>query len=403
MRAVGPVKGALPQLLSDFLMPMLLAFQAKHLVADCGQNHGFSIVIFELACVSSDLLPLQPVAQKAPSRYAALLVTHLERQGKDCSAVLQQFGVSRRTLNHPRARMDRKRLLEFGQHLLAMAGRDGSGLDVGAALCFDHPPELGEAMRACATVGEAMRCMARHHVVLTQAFGFRFRVDGGWAELRWFPVHPVPWDIVGFTFDVAMGSVHAWLKRALRRSPPAYVVHCSLPVPLHRARYDVLSTAQLHFGEGGLPNLRILVPAHVMDVQLATANAALLAQAEASLLLLRPGSDGPQDRVAWLRQMVRNTRAHQPSQAELADVLGVSVSTLSRQLAAQGLSFRKLANAVRHEQACELLKAGQLSVQDIAQQLGYAEPANFVRAFRAQAGISPGACARQWRPQASPD
>jgi AraC-like DNA-binding protein len=179
------------------------------------------------------------------------------------------------------------------------------------------------------------------------------------------------------------------------------VVHCSLPMPLNRARYEVLSTAQLHFGEGGLPKLRILVPVHLMDVPLATANAALLAQAEARLLLLRPGSDGPQDRVAWLRQMVRNTRAHQPTQAELADVLGVSVSTLSRQLAAQGLSFRALANAVRHEQACELLTAGQLSVQDIALQLGYAEPANFVRAFRSLAGTSPGAYARQCRAQAS--
>ncbi len=349
----------------------------------------------------------RPIALKAPSRYAALLLAHLEREGQDCSDLLKRVGVTRRALNHPQGLMDHKRLLDLGRELLALANGMDSGLIVGEALAFEHPPELGVAMRACATVGEALHCLDRHHAVLTQAFGFRFRVKDDCAELRWFPAHPVPYDIVIFTFDVAMASFHAWLTRVLKRPAPDYEVHCSLPLSSAMARYDILAPARLLFGEGGLPNLRIQVPLSLLEAPMPQADEALRTQTEAQLLAVRPGTDGPQDRVAWLRLMLRNARGHQPTQAELADVLGVSVSTLSRQLAEQGYSFRNLANEVRHEQACELLRAGEMTVQDIATQLGYAEPANFVRAFRAMAGVSPGAYARQQRagesaPQAPP-
>jgi len=337
----------------------------------------------------------RPTALKAPSRYAALLLAHLEREGHDCTELLKRVGVTRRALNHPQGLMHHTRLMELGRELLALANRSDSGLVVGEALAFEHPPELGEAMRACATVGEALHCLDRHHAILTQAFGFRFRVKEDCAELRWFPAHPVVYDIVIFTFDVAMASFHTWLTRVLRKTPPAYEVHCSLPLSVEGARYDILHPARLCFGEGGLPDLRIQVPLSLLEVPMPQPDDALRALMEAQLLAVRPGNDGPQDRVAWLRLMLRNARGHQPTQAELADVLGVSVSTLSRQLAEQGYSFRTLANEVRHEQACELLRAGAMTVQDIAALQGYAEPANFVRAFRAMAGVSPGVYARQ--------
>ncbi len=339
----------------------------------------------------------RPTALKAPSRYAALLLAHLEREGHDCTELLKRVGLTRRALNHPQGLMHHTKLMELGRELLAMANRSDSGLIVGEALAFEHPPELGEAMRACATVGEALHCLDRHHAVLTQAFGFRFRVHQDMAELRWFPAHPVVYDIVIFTFDVAMASFHTWLTRVLRRPPPVYDIHCSLPLAVAGSRYEVLSPARLHFGEGGLPDLRLQIPLALLDVPMPQANEAVRAQNEAHLLAVRPGTDGPQDRVAWLRLMLRNARGHQPTQAELADVLGVSVSTLSRQLAEQGYSFRSLANEVRHEHACALLQAGEMTVQDIAALLGYAEPANFVRAFRALAGVSPGVYARQQR------
>ena len=87
--------------------------------------------------------------------------------------------------------------------------------------------------------------------------------------------------------------------------------------------------------------------------------------------------------------MLTQAQGHQPTQDELANIANLSSSTLARHLAAQHTSFRALSLAIRHQKACEWLDEGRLLVSEVAQLLGYQNPANFIRAFKAQAGISP--------------
>ena len=69
--------------------------------------------------------------------------------------------------------------------------------------------------------------------------------------------------------------------------------------------------------------------------------------------------------------------------------LGLGPRTLQRQLADQGLQFRDLVNQVRIERARELLAEKDLSITDVAAELGYSAPAHFARAFRRETGVSP--------------
>jgi len=69
--------------------------------------------------------------------------------------------------------------------------------------------------------------------------------------------------------------------------------------------------------------------------------------------------------------------------------LGLGPRTLQRQLADQGLQFRDLVNQVRIERARELLAEQDLSVTQVAAELGYSAPAHFARAFRRETGTSP--------------
>ena len=80
-----------------------------------------------------------------------------------------------------------------------------------------------------------------------------------------------------------------------------------------------------------------------------------------------------------------------PSQVELARTLNLSSRTLDRYLDREGVRFRAMANEVRHEKACALLEAGELSITQIAYELGYSDASNFTRAFRRRAGMSPAA------------
>jgi AraC-like DNA-binding protein len=80
---------------------------------------------------------------------------------------------------------------------------------------------------------------------------------------------------------------------------------------------------------------------------------------------------------------------------ETALQLNVSVRTLQRKMADEGLTYRGFLNELRHQIAVDRLSLEEIPVSDLAKELGYKDPANFTRAFRTRSGISP----RQFRAQ----
>ncbi|MGI9288420.1 MAG: helix-turn-helix transcriptional regulator, partial [Pseudomonadales bacterium] len=76
---------------------------------------------------------------------------------------------------------------------------------------------------------------------------------------------------------------------------------------------------------------------------------------------------------------------------DAAQQLHMSERTLRRKLAAENTSFQEVLNDVRYRIASEYLQSTMLSVADIADLLGFADPSNFRRAFMQWSGLSPAA------------
>ncbi|HEX6242239.1 MAG TPA: AraC family transcriptional regulator [Polyangiales bacterium] len=75
--------------------------------------------------------------------------------------------------------------------------------------------------------------------------------------------------------------------------------------------------------------------------------------------------------------------------AELARRLGVSQSVLRRRLAAEGVSASQLMDEARCRVACAALSRTDRSLKQLADELGYAEPSSFHRAFKRWTGKTP--------------
>ena len=69
--------------------------------------------------------------------------------------------------------------------------------------------------------------------------------------------------------------------------------------------------------------------------------------------------------------------------------LGTSPRSLQRHLRARGVRFRSLVEASRFQIAGALLQETDLSVHEIAAQIGYRSPGAFTRAFTRWAGRTP--------------
>jgi AraC-like DNA-binding protein len=77
--------------------------------------------------------------------------------------------------------------------------------------------------------------------------------------------------------------------------------------------------------------------------------------------------------------------------------LGLSTRTLRRRLAAEGASYQSVLDEVRQSLAERMLATGRLTVEDVAQRLGYAEASSFIHAFKRWRGTTPAAYVRELR------
>lgn len=85
----------------------------------------------------------------------------------------------------------------------------------------------------------------------------------------------------------------------------------------------------------------------------------------------------------------------------IAGKMGLSRQTLFRRLKAEGVTFEKVLDELRHEMALHYLNEKRASVNETAYRVGFSDPAAFSRAFKRWTGSSPGAI-RTAKPKGDP-
>jgi AraC-like DNA-binding protein len=78
------------------------------------------------------------------------------------------------------------------------------------------------------------------------------------------------------------------------------------------------------------------------------------------------------------------------SLAAVARRLGLSRAVFARRLATSGTRFQELKDSLRRDRALALLGESSMSMEEIAESLGFSASSAFHRAFRAWTGVSPG-------------
>jgi len=74
---------------------------------------------------------------------------------------------------------------------------------------------------------------------------------------------------------------------------------------------------------------------------------------------------------------------------EVARALHMSDRTLKRKLMTEGTSYVELLDTARKERALALLRSPELTLEQVAERVGYSELSNFTRAFRRWTGVTP--------------
>ncbi|WP_028102374.1 AraC family transcriptional regulator [Pseudoduganella violaceinigra] len=323
-----------------------------------------------------------------PVYYLRQIADQLTSGGADAGAWLARHGLQPDQLSDTSVTLPFPAYHALLTDAVATSGEPALGLLVGARLPINTHGVLGLAAMSSSTLRQSVEMLDRFVSLRTPlvAISHATAEDGGALRLRIDPALPL-----GDIHQLVMEAVTLTVKNLLDFIAGARhiaAVGFGFPEPPYAALAQDLFQCEVLYGQQWTG---FDLPPAVLDQPLKLADPTTFSEAAAMCQREFDRLRQPASMVARIRRAMLASPGQFPSLQVTARLFNCTPRTLHRRLLAEGTSFQQLLDQVRHRLACEHLKAGKLSVQEIAYALGYTEIANFRRAFKRWEGVPPSA------------
>lgn len=327
-----------------------------------------------------------------PATYPRLFVAVAGERGILPGQVLQLAGLPAGLLDDPAGRVSMAQTWQIFDALLRLTGDPSFGFEAGQRVPLTAHGNLGIALM-CAPCGrEAIRILQRYWHLRGRGVLLDLQEKDGVISLGISPELPMPPHLHVFMLSAILVSMYRGICFVIGET--AFRTEIWLtgeePAGFDRWRHQL---PPVRFGMP-VAQLRLQANGDIMDRALPTANPEGLMQA---LALCERESVVMGEGVAPVLQRARDalqvSESGYPAPEMIAATLHLTPRTFRRRLQESGSGYTLLLEEARRRDSLRLLANPALSIRAISAMLGYADPANFTRAFRQWTGMSP----RGWR------
>jgi AraC-like DNA-binding protein len=308
-------------------------------------------------------------------------------KGASLSVLAERSGIDPRELD------DQDHRVPFAKYVTLMRAAKGLCNDPALALHFGAANDLsqisvvGLIANASETMGEALLQLNRYGRLVVEFDGAkeRFRTEFRGPEVwvidcRENPNH----------FPELTESTFARMICGPRRFGIAQIaraVHVTHKAPDYRAEYERVLGAPVTFErEENAMLVDPLFAGHRIASQPRYVFGLFSEHADALLTELE-SSKSVRGKVESLLMPILHTG--NAGMDAITEKMALSRQTLARKLKAEGTTFEKVLDGLRHRLALDYLQARKVSVNETAYLVGFSEPAAFSRAFKRWTGTSP--------------
>ena len=318
-----------------------------------------------------------PNKPAVPIAYPRLLLDLMAERGFSRLQVLEGSTLAAAVFDQPEQRISPAQFLHIVLQSFYLSKDPTLGYDMGLRTPVTSHGFLGYGVMSCANLEAAIKLAVRFVRLRTILMSLRLYEDGDYA-------------IVEATFNYPVGVLRQFVVESLLLSlarAGSFItgnhlhsgeIHFDFAEPHYYA--DVKDTLPPMYFNRAANQLRFPKAFLTQPLVMADPMAARLAeeQCERELALLDNTTDIP----AQVRALLNQSQGHYPHLELAAEKLYISSRTLKRRLQERGLGFQQLLDEARKRDAIKLIQNTRLTIEQIAQRLGYTDAANFTRAFK---------------------
>lgn len=313
-------------------------------------------------------------------------LTGAKRLGMDVETLLSHVGIEAELLYQPKARISPEQYTRFIQALWLITQDEHVGFD-------KQQRRLGTFAMMCQlvihakTLGDALDLSTQFYKLFGDDWTVTLERDK--HEARLVPLVPAEMDPDHFITESMLMIWHGLASWLIERRLPLERVHFGYERPNHAEEYDALFFAPVMRFDTA--RTEITFAADYLDLPIRQNEETLeefLKAAPAQLLVKFKNTNSLTSRI---RDVLKSQIGEEmPTLNDVASILYLSPQTLRRRLAAEGKSYQGVKDALRRDAAIHLLLNPKLTLEDVAQQVGFSETSTFHRAFKKWTGVTPG-------------
>lgn len=310
----------------------------------------------------------------------------VKRLGMDVETLLSHVGIEAELLRQSKARISPEQYTRFIKMLWMVTQDEHMGFGL-------QPRRLGTFAIMCQliihakTLGQALELSAQFYKLFGDEWSVVLERDK--HEARLVPFVPKELDPDHFITESMLMIWHGLASWLIERRIPLERVHFGYARPSHADEYDALFFAPVM--QFDTQRTEITFAADYLDLPIRQTEEDLeefLKAAPAQLLVKFKNTNSLTSRI---RDVLKSQIGEEmPTLNDVASMLYLSPQTLRRRLAAEGKSYQGVKDALRRDAAIHLLLNPKLTLEDVAQQVGFSETSTFHRAFKKWTGVTPG-------------
>ncbi|SDT32231.1 AraC family transcriptional regulator [Bradyrhizobium canariense] len=314
------------------------------------------------------------------------LAAELGSQGVSVKDLFARTGVSVSQLEDVRARISHRQRLAIYRNANALTKRSDIGLLAGARQRISDFGIYGYAMVSSLTFGDALMFSLEHVTMAGPVVKqISFRIEGQTAILRSHGFDTLG-ELLPFVAEFWRSSMTSLFGRVLETPFPSTRMIFPFSPPIHWRNYERLFNCPIDFNAD---RMEWHFHADVLERGCPNANPITSKICEQVCAVMLTEGPGESDLVRKIRIACLNSPKRFPTAGEIVQELGLSLRTLHRHLADEGLSYQSIVDGMRQAVATELLENTHLGIKQVAERVGFADATSFRKAFRKWTGRAP--------------
>ncbi|WP_394132642.1 helix-turn-helix domain-containing protein [Shewanella maritima] len=267
--------------------------------------------------------------------------------------------------------------VEFALEALRLNSADPDiGAKLGASYQVKQLDVLQPHLQQFSDLNQCLQFVIKHPELVGSFTDSIVRVENDMLWIRWLNTGKSSIEKYGFQFQHSICSLVSLARQLTAQSVSVDYIHIALPETTNPFLAEFTGAAITYDCE----YFEWAISLDSLDLPLS------YQFDQADMVLAPPVASLIEKLLSDIRQYFPKV----PTLSAMASKQHMSDRTLRRKLAASGTSYQKLVDQVRCQHAIGLILQNQLSIEAIAEQLGYSDPSNFRQSFKHWVGYPPG-------------